>query len=34
MKTFSCGFVLHWTFIMREGTVSISKALEKNFYLT
>lgn len=34
MKTLSCGFVLHCTFIMCEGTVSISKALEENFCLT
>lgn len=34
MKSFSFGFVLHWTFIMCKGIVSISKALEENFYLT
>lgn len=29
----TCGFALHWFFIMCEGTVSVSKMLEENFCL-
>lgn len=33
-EALACDFVLHCSFIMREGTVSVSETLEENFCLT
>jgi len=32
-EVLACGFILHWSFIMSEGSVSLSKTLEENFCL-